>query len=78
MDGTYSDLQLVVLVTDSVVLRGSVCVGVVMCVVTSAFSCAFRRLSGERSICLLSVAVGDLDPDLQTAKETRVTTAQLK
>lgn len=40
--------------------------GASTCAATGPFSCAFRRLRGERSSGLLSVPVGDLDPDLRT------------
>lgn len=54
----------------SAALCGGVGAGAVTCVALTAFSCAFRRLSGERSGCFLSDPVGDLHPDLETAKGT--------
>lgn len=56
----------------SAVLVGGVCAGPAICAATGAFSCALRRLRGERSSCRLSDPVGDLDPDLQTVTEMTV------
>lgn len=67
---THKDLQLLPLAVVSAVLCGGVGASTVACVAAAAFSSAFRRLSGERSGCFLSDPVGDLHPDLETAKET--------
>lgn len=63
-------MQLLPLAVVSAALCGGIGAGAVTCVAAAAFSCAFRRLSGERSGCFLSDPVGDLHPDLETAKGT--------
>lgn len=65
--GTHRDWQSLVLATASAVLTEGVCVAAVVCVVGGV---CFRRLSGERSICLLSDPVGVLAPDLQAITTT--------
>lgn len=49
-------------------LTEGVCAAAVVCVVGGV---CFRRLSGERSICLLSDPVGVLAPDLQAITTTK-------